>query len=446
MASRRPSSLRERLARIRSTRDSPAPHKAAAAKLEKTNITEKSPQSPSPSLEGFTPGWVEIAPLVARRTISLEHTHPFCGANVGKSLSRNLYAWAFRKQRISTQGPMEKETQAAKQTVPLSSLIFFDLETTGLSSGAGTLAFMAAFGRFTLGAEGADPLITIQQYLLMDYAGEEAFLLAVKEELSGKESKGDELIVSFNGISYDSQLLRTRFVMNAIAPPIYRELDLLYPARRIYRGILPSCALCELERRVLGIEREDDLPGALAPQAWFDYIKKGESLAVQRVAEHNAQDLVGLAALLKHVDAALDDPWPLVHSLPQTACGLSRIFFELEGGASIGGALLKVAAQSHLPSRFLLAQLSRRAGENEAARGLFEEICSDSRFQDQSHGLRSRTLRALAVLYRIQGSLKEAINYTAQEIELPLLNEADRARAQRRLERFKQMAQHAQEN
>ena len=41
-------------------------------------------------------------------------------------------------------------------------LLFFDLETSGLSGGAGTVAFLAAFGRFLPAAKGF--LLHITQY------------------------------------------------------------------------------------------------------------------------------------------------------------------------------------------------------------------------------------------------------------------------------------------
>ncbi|MDR0730386.1 MAG: ribonuclease H-like domain-containing protein, partial [Treponema sp.] len=135
--------------------------------------------------------------------------------------------------------------------IPLAAdLLFFDLETTGLSSGAGTVAFLAAFGRFTAGGPGgggpgagasegggSKPWggLLITQYLLLDYPGEPDFLKAVTGEFDPPPGGRAPLAVSFNGKSFDAQILKTRFRMQGLAPPAYYHADLLHPARRLWK-------------------------------------------------------------------------------------------------------------------------------------------------------------------------------------------------------------------
>ncbi|MCL2067773.1 MAG: ribonuclease H-like domain-containing protein [Treponema sp.] len=167
--------------------------------------------------------------------------------------------------------------------------LFFDLETTGLSGGAGTVAFLAAFGKFTHNNK-----IHITQYLLLDYPGENDFLQAALGEFDGNE----KVIVSYNGKSFDSQILKTRCLMNGIRPPEYHHIDLLHPARRLWKGILENCSQGTIETGILGIDRTGDIPGAMAPEIWFDFLRTGDMDNLMGICEHNCRDITGLASIL----------------------------------------------------------------------------------------------------------------------------------------------------
>jgi uncharacterized protein YprB with RNaseH-like and TPR domain len=184
-------------------------------------------------------------------------------------------------------------------------LLFFDLETTGLSGGAGTVAFLAAFGRFVPG--GTDSFkLQITQYLLLDYPGEGDFLEAVLREFSPgiaavpAEPGGPlrpPLIVSYNGKSFDSQILKTRYLMNGMMPPVYAHADLLHPARRLWKRQLPDCSQATIETEILGLDRAGDIPGALAPEIWFNFLKNGDAAPLLGICDHNLRDIRGLAAI-----------------------------------------------------------------------------------------------------------------------------------------------------
>ena len=140
-------------------------------------------------------------------------------------------------------------------------VLFLDTETTGLSGGAGTVAFEIGIGFID------ERGMVIRQYVMRDY-GEEGPML---EEIAALFSRFDT-VVSFNGKAFDLPLLESRMVMNRIrlAPTQMPQLDLLHAARRVYKLRLKRCNLASLEEAVLGRKRCDDLPGAQVPQRYFD--------------------------------------------------------------------------------------------------------------------------------------------------------------------------------
>jgi uncharacterized protein YprB with RNaseH-like and TPR domain len=189
-------------------------------------------------------------------------------------------------------------------------LLFFDLETTGLSTGAGTVALLAAFGRLT--TLGVPHTLRVTQYLLLDYPGESDFL----EALLGDFAAGGEppldvaqpLVVSYNGKSFDSPLLATRCLMNGIKPPALVQADLLHPCRRLWKRVLPSCSQGMIETSILGRDRTGDTPGSMAPDIWFGFLKTGERDALLRVCDHNVRDIAGLAGILGALCAIAAEP------------------------------------------------------------------------------------------------------------------------------------------
>lgn len=178
--------------------------------------------------------------------------------------------------------------------------LFFDLEATGLSTGAGNVAFLLGLGyrsptRFEL-----------MQWLLPDYPYEPELLLSVSSELQRLEEElGSLTLVSYNGRSFDTPLLRTRMLMNGIPFEPPRELDLLPISRRFWRHTLPDCSLGSVERGVLSLERELDVPGAFVPLRYFDYLRTGRAEPLLEVIAHHRQDIVSLYLLLSGIDSSL---------------------------------------------------------------------------------------------------------------------------------------------
>jgi uncharacterized protein YprB with RNaseH-like and TPR domain len=171
-------------------------------------------------------------------------------------------------------------------------LLAFDTETTGLAGGTGTRAFMIG------AADCVDGQLRIRQLLTTTLAAETAMLETFAGWLAPQT-----VLVSYNGRSYDAPLLKTRYRLARLPCPIapLRHLDLLHPARRRWRGRWENCKLATIERRVLQVLRDDDLPGSEAPRAWRDWLAGGDATDLRRVLAHNHTDVRTLFALLAHL-------------------------------------------------------------------------------------------------------------------------------------------------
>ena len=178
---------------------------------------------------------------------------------------------------------------------------FIDTETTGLSGGAGTAAFLVAVGFI----EG-DAFI-VRQYFMRDFHEEKALIRAVERDLERFDT-----IVSFNGKQFDVPLLESRFrLQRRVFRQTDRHLDMLHPGRRLWKARLESCSLQSLERGVLGFHREDDIPGAFIPARYFEYLRRKDGRLMVQVLEHNLQDIVSLAALTGEALAMVSEPGAL---------------------------------------------------------------------------------------------------------------------------------------
>ena len=178
-------------------------------------------------------------------------------------------------------------------------LLFFDTETTGLAGGTGTRAFMIGAADWHTHPDRGDGL-RIRQLLMTTMAAEAAML----REFAGWLQPGT-VFSSYNGRCYDAPLLKTRYRLARQRCPItpLDHVDLLFPTRRRYRGTWENCRLATIERQLLQIVREDDLPGSEAPAAWLNYLRGGSAVNLRRVAEHNHQDVVTLALLMRRLVA-----------------------------------------------------------------------------------------------------------------------------------------------
>ncbi len=180
------------------------------------------------------------------------------------------------------------------------SFAFLDTETSGLAGGTGTYAFLIGIGRFS--SEG----FQLSQFFMRDPFEEPAQLAAVQSALDGCE-----VLVTYNGKSFDVPLLNSRYVVNGEPPALnsFEHIDLLHLARRMWRDRLESRSLGSIEEHILETPRSgEDIPGWLVPTIYFDYIRSGDARPIRNVLYHNAMDIISLASLLNHVSIILDDP------------------------------------------------------------------------------------------------------------------------------------------
>ena len=192
-------------------------------------------------------------------------------------------------------GAVPKEFEGAfdrGEAISAEDLLFFDTETTGLAGGTGTRAFMVG------AADWCRNRLRIRQLTITTTAAEPAML-----DILASWVHPQSVLCSYNGKSFDAPLLATRYRLARRSHPLtgLRHVDLLYPTRRRYKGVYENCRLATIERQVLKIVREDDLPGAEAPGAWLSYLRGGDSSLLRRVFDHNRQDVITLSRLIRHL-------------------------------------------------------------------------------------------------------------------------------------------------
>ncbi len=249
-------------------------------------------------------------------------------------------------------------------------LAYLDTETTGLAGGTGTCAFLVGLGTI----EGSQ--FVVRQFFIRDYPEERAMLHALAEALRSCEG-----LVTFNGKTFDLPLLETRFTLARMASPFTRlmHLDLLYPARLLWKLRLESCRLAHLEEQVLRVRRQGDIAGADIPGVFFDYLRTGNARGLQPVFCHNALDIVTLAALTVEISRVLADAGAssLESSLDLfgLSCILDRAGAYDEALAACRRALaagLPPAVESQALCR--LASHYKRGGQYEAAVSVWTQL------------------------------------------------------------------------
>ena len=185
------------------------------------------------------------------------------------------------------------------QALPAEQLVFLDTETTGLSGGTGTVAFLLGLARID------DDVLRVRQFFLTGFRGEAALLQAAAAWTAGRP-----YLVTFNGKSFDVPLLTTRYRLARLSDPFtgLHHVDLFHPTRRAFSRQWPDCRLQTAEQRLLGFQREHDLPAHLVPETWFAFIRQGTTQKLPALLAHNRWDLVSLVALLPALTEAFVRP------------------------------------------------------------------------------------------------------------------------------------------
>jgi len=257
---------------------------------------------------------------------------------------------------------------------------YFDIETTGLSRGAGTYVVLAGVGSFERPARTLPLSFRVRQFFLADIGAERAMLVALADELARFDG-----LVTYNGRSFDVPVVETRLTLARLRAPWCDRvhLDLLHAVRRLYRHRLPGCRLAEAERCLLRFERPDDMPGWLVPQAYFDYIRAGRLSPLRLLFRHNRDDVLSLAALLGHLVSlvehahaqTVEDALAIAHWLERSDEAMARMLYERMLPLIHGAPDWPWAAAR-------LARLLRRAGRPSDAAALWRRLwveCRDTR-------------------------------------------------------------------
>ena len=335
--------------------------------------------------------------------------------------------------------------------------IFLDLETTGLSGGAGTIAFLVGCGYFDLGA------FQVRQFLLASHASERALLAAVAEFFEGAD-----LIVTYNGKTFDLPVLETRWLFHRIQPPLegVPHFDMVHPARRLWRhrshshstnrvgppfraGVFEEpqrsddacCRLSTLERLLFDVTRVGDVPGLEIPGRFFGFVRSGDPRPLEPVLEHNRLDLVSLAAVTARAARLAQQGHEACRDCSE-ALALGRVYeragsFE-RAEACFRGAAASDATEVKAEALYRLALRFRRDRRYEEAAAIWRDVLA---WTERSRGKRSllelRQVAAEALAIHLEHRRRDLIG--ARTHALFALDQSDVRRAdgvRHRLERI----------
>ena len=285
-------------------------------------------------------------------------------------------------------------------------VVFFDIETTGLSGGAGTVAFLAGCGWFE------DDGFRVRQFFLAGPAAERAMLRAL-----GKVFDGASLVVTYNGRTFDVPLMETRWAFHRASAPTdeLAHFDMLPPARRLWGPVeratastmlfdggddARSCSLSSLERSVLGFHRLDDVGGMEIPVRYFHFIRTNDAAAIAGVIEHNQHDIVSLAAVTAQA-LWLAQEGPDACREPREQIGLGRVYEQAGDVERAVTAYERAAAgmdravRRHALAR--LAVLLRRSARHAESAAAWQGVLELADGRRALSPLERRAMEALAI-------------------------------------------------
>jgi uncharacterized protein YprB with RNaseH-like and TPR domain len=181
--------------------------------------------------------------------------------------------------------------EPAFSSLDLSTALFIDLETTGLSGGSGVIPFLAGLGYYR------DDRFWVVQYFLGDPAEEDRMISEMSQFFKDMEFRS---LVTYNGKVFDIPLLETRFVLSRQPFPLadLPHLDFLFPARRLWGHKYENCRLFNLALEVVRTGRTEDIPSAEIPWRYFQFLQTGNFSLVEPVIYHNAEDILSLLGVV----------------------------------------------------------------------------------------------------------------------------------------------------
>jgi len=266
---------------------------------------------------------------------------------------------------------------------------FLDTETTGLSGGTGTYAFLIGCG--SIEPDG----FRVRQFFMRDYGEEASQLHALAEHL-----QRFDVLITYNGKTFDQPLLETRFRMVRRRNPFahMEHLDLLFGSRRLWKLRLDNCRLVHLENQILGVEREGDLPGELIPYYYFDYVRTQKAVKLVPILHHNVVDIVSLACLTAIVPEAFRSPSTVPVHHAADLLGVARWLLHA-GRAQEALAMLRRAFHQGLPDLHMfrtmldIGLLEKKLGNEQASVAMFTDLAASP------NAFQARAFEELAKFY-----------------------------------------------
>ncbi|HNY55847.1 MAG TPA: ribonuclease H-like domain-containing protein [Chitinophagales bacterium] len=296
--------------------------------------------------------------------------------------------------------------------------LFLDTETTGLSGGTGTMAFLIGLGWFEEGA------FHIRQIFARDFSEERAALSYLAEIAAQKK-----FLVTFNGKAFDINLLSTRFILNRLKSDVTNlpHLDLLHPSRRILGHRLENSRLGTLEAEVLGVFREGDIPGWEMPQRYFDWLKQRDGRLLEAIFEHNKLDVVSMATLTAHLTEILCAKKELQNSHADDYLAAARLLFKRREAERAGKVLdIFNEQQTGTPlsviSKKELSFLYKRTGRWEEATQIWQELlrvspCDFAAVSEMAKWLEHHARDYHAAKMLVEGALSQNNGFSHDEKE-----------------------------
>ena len=267
--------IREQLAHLRQT-------------VEGINSRYAAPARPAPVSAGLSGKGSFIEDLVSGQVVFTPYGSHFETEQLFTSTHRHGSYEISDLAELSARPSHRAVRMARLRTRDPGRWLFLDTETTGLAGGSGTYAFLIGAG--SIGEDG----FRVRQFFMRDYSEEASVLHALSEYIARFD-----VLITYNGRSYDQPLLETRYTMCRARHPFGRleHLDLLYGARRLFKLRLENCRLVNLENQILGFEREGDIPGEMIPYCYFEYLRTRRAHRLPPIFHHNVLDIVSLACL-----------------------------------------------------------------------------------------------------------------------------------------------------
>jgi uncharacterized protein YprB with RNaseH-like and TPR domain len=332
-------------------------------------VINRKPQQPKTSTSGKN----NLAEIVSGEEIENDHGRFFLVSEVVRGSSRHghrnireTFDFDIKAAAILANNPDIGELSS-------SDALFLDTETTGLAGGTGTMAFLIGLGWFE------DGHFHVRQILARDFSEEAAALVHLAEIANKKK-----FLITFNGKAFDVNLLTTRFILNRLRSDlsILPHLDLLHPSRRILGHRLENSRLVTLEAEVLGVQREDDIPGWEIPQRYFDWLRKRDGHLLAAIFEHNRLDVISMASLTAHLTEILTAHEFIQNSDAGDYLAAARLLLKRRGPDGAEKILSMFQKQSCAEFSYIskkqLSHLYKRTGRWREAVQIWEEIAATS--------------------------------------------------------------------